>query len=96
MKDTHALSEQEITSRLETLDGWSAEGDSIHRDFEFDDFNGAFGFMTRVALIVECMDHHPDWTNSYNTVGISLTTHEVSGVSEKDFELAEKIGELTS
>lgn len=62
--------------------------DAIHKEFLFKDFNQAFGFMTRVALKAEKMDHHPEWFNVYNKVQITLSTHDCSGLSENDVQLA--------
>ncbi|MBL8531502.1 MAG: 4a-hydroxytetrahydrobiopterin dehydratase [Hyphomonadaceae bacterium] len=75
---------------LARLDGWhAAEGrDAITKEFRFRDFNGAFAFMTRVALYAERHDHHPEWTNVYNRVEACLTTHDAGGVSDKDVALA--------
>ena len=70
--------------------------DAITRDFKFADFNEAFGFMTRVALIAEKMDHHPEWFNVYNRVEITLSTHEAGGLSERDVALASRIDELAA
>src|SRR6478735_2886527 len=75
---------------LKTLPDWrQAEGrDAIARTFRFKDFNTAFGFMTRVALQAEKMDHHPEWFNVYNRVEVTLATHDAGGVTEKDIDLA--------
>ena len=62
--------------------------DVIARKFEFKDFNTAFGFMTRVALLAERMDHHPEWMNVYRTVDVRLTTHDAGGLTEKDIRMA--------
>jgi 4a-hydroxytetrahydrobiopterin dehydratase len=62
--------------------------DAIARNFKFRDFNAAFGFMTRVALLAEKMDHHPEWFNVYNKVDVTLTTHDSGGVTEKDIAMA--------
>ena len=72
------------------LNGWRAvEGrDAITKEFRFKDFNAAFGFMARVALNAEKQDHHPEWTNVYNRVEVTLTTHDASGVTDKDVALA--------
>src|ERR1019366_1870236 len=72
---TAKLSEQEIATELRKLDGWSVANGNLHRVFEFKDFTQAFGFMTRVALAAEKMDHHPDWSNSWNKVTVDLCTH---------------------
>lgn len=72
------------------LDGWSvaAGRDAIAKTFRFADFNAAFGFMSRVALISEKMNHHPEWFNVYNRVDVTLSTHDAGGVTEKDVRLA--------
>jgi len=76
---------------LARLDGWSeAPGrDAISKSYRFKDFSTAFGFMARVALKAEQMDHHPEWFNVYNRVDVILTTHDAGGVTEKDVALAE-------
>lgn len=76
---------------LTNLSGWSdAPGrDAIMKKFTFKDFNQAFGFMTRAALVAEKMDHHPEWFNVYKTVEVTLSTHDAGGVTELDVKLAE-------
>ena len=75
---------------------WSlaAERDAIRREFRFADFNEAWGFMARVALLAEKMDHHPEWSNVWNTVRIELTTHDAGGLSDRDIALAQAINGL--
>ena len=74
---------------------WEEKNNTLYRKFEFKDFSQAFAFMTRVALAAEKMDHHPAWTNVYNTVEISLSTHSAGNiVTEKDRKLAQKIDAL--
>ena len=75
---------------LTELSGWSevAGRDAIARTFTFRDFNEAFGFMARVALVAEKADHHPEWRNVYKTVEVTLATHDAGGVTQKDIELA--------
>ena len=72
-------------------DGWSFENGKLTKYYEFDDFNSAFSFMTMSALYAEKVDHHPEWFNVYNKVKVQLITHNVSGVSYKDAELAKKM-----
>ena len=81
---------------LQELRGWvEVEGrDAIRKTFHFHDFNEAFGFMTRVALIAEKRDHHPEWFNVYRTVEVTLTTHDAGGLSEKDIALALAMDQL--
>lgn len=82
------LSEDEIKRRLSQLEGWRVESDCLKKDFKFDDFKQAFSFMNKVAGEAEKLNHHPDWSNSYNKVSISLTSHGAGGLSDKDFQLA--------
>lgn len=91
-----ALSEAERADALDGLPDWDYdEGrDAVSREFMFDDFNQAFGFMTQVALLAEKADHHPEWSNVYNRVTILLTTHDAGGLSARDIEMAEAIEEL--
>jgi 4a-hydroxytetrahydrobiopterin dehydratase len=72
------------------LDGWSVDAgrDAIVKGFRFKDFNAAFGFMSRVALLAEKLDHHPEWSNVYNRVDVLLTTHDAGGVTERDVKMA--------
>ena len=81
-------------SELQSLPGkWrlAADGKSIHQSYKFKTFAEAFSFMTHVALLADKMDHHPDWSNSYNKVEITLTTHDAGGVTANDLELAKQI-----
>jgi 4a-hydroxytetrahydrobiopterin dehydratase len=81
---------------LARLNGWiyDARADAISHDFKFKDFSEAFGFMTRVALLAQAADHHPEWSNVYNKVTITLSTHDAGGLTEKDMALAEAIDQL--
>ncbi len=81
---------------LAALPGWSwdAERDAITRRFTFQDFNQAFAFMTRVALLAEKADHHPEWSNVWNRVDILLTTHDAGGLSTRDIQMAQAIDAL--
>jgi 4a-hydroxytetrahydrobiopterin dehydratase len=92
------LDEAERTSALASLPDWTqvSEPDGIRRRFTFVDFVTAFGFMTRVALLAEKADHHPEWSNVYNRVDITLTTHDVGGLSRRDIDLAREIDALLS
>lgn len=86
------LAGAEVEARLGALDGWSRQADgAIAKTFKFKDFVAAFGFMSRVALLAEKANHHPDWSNSYNTVTIALMSHDKNGLTSRDFALAEKI-----
>lgn len=84
------LSPEVRVNALSDLSLWSeVEGrDAIQRTFKFEDFNTAFGFMTRCALKADQMDHHPEWFNVYNRVEVTLTTHDAKGLSERDITLA--------
>ncbi len=86
------LSLKELNKDSETL--WRIEEDKLYREFKFPDFVSAFGFMTKVAILAERANHHPEWSNVYNSVVINLTTHEAGGISKRDFELAQKISKL--
>ena len=88
MSDLRKLNEAEIATRLAELSGWEIKDGKLHREFRFPDFVRAFGFMTSVALRAESMNHHPEWFNVYNRVTIDLQTHDVGGLSARDFELA--------
>jgi 4a-hydroxytetrahydrobiopterin dehydratase len=88
------LSEQQIAMDLRNLNGWSVVNGNLHRVFEFKDFSHAFGFMTQVALTAEKMDHHPDWSNSWNKVTVDLCTHSAGGLTKNDFDLAAKIQQI--
>jgi 4a-hydroxytetrahydrobiopterin dehydratase len=87
------LTETERAAALTTLPAWSLreDGRAITRTFRFTDFAEAFGFMTRVAILAEKADHHPEWFNVYNRVEITLTTHDAGGLSARDVALAEAI-----
>ena len=87
------LSPSERAEILPSLDGWSLveDRDAIRKRFVFDDFNAAFGWMTRVALMAEQMNHHPEWSNVYNRVEITLSTHDAGGLTERDIRLAKFI-----
>ena len=76
------------------LPEWEVKRERIQRKFIFKDFVAAFGFMTKVALLAEKMNHHPEWSNVYSTVTIELTTHDLGGLSNLDFNLAKAINEL--
>lgn len=90
------LSPDAIRAALAELEGWELADDglSIRRVFTFRNFSEAFGFMSRVALAAEKMDHHPDWSNVYRTVDVTLNTHDAGGLTELDFELAKKMNRI--
>ncbi len=90
------LTAKERTALLAKREGWTAneDGTAIHRAFQFADFSEALAFMTRVALLADKADHHPDWSNSYNKVEISLTSHDAGGLTKRDAKLAKAIDGL--
>lgn len=90
------LSDSEVAALLTELPGWTlrADGKAIERSFKFEDFNAAFGFMTRVALYADKHDHHPEWSNVYNRVEITLTTHDAGGLSARDAAMARAIATM--
>jgi 4a-hydroxytetrahydrobiopterin dehydratase len=90
------LTDAERATALAELPKWALRGDglAISRDCKFADFSEAFAFMTRVALLAEKADHHPEWSNVYNRVQITLTTHDASGLSERDVKMARAIDAL--
>lgn len=91
------MTEAEIARAVAELDGWEvSDSGTLHREFEFEDFVQAFGFMARVALLAEKRFHHPDWSNVYNRVVIDLSSHEVNGLSANDFSLAADINRVVA
>ena len=90
------LTSAERAEALSSLSGWSLRSDelAITRDFKFANFGEAWAFMSRVALLAEKMDHHPEWSNVYNRVSITLTTHDAGGLSERDVKMAGVINRL--
>ena len=93
-KSHNKLSAAAVDKKLAVLEQWCLKDDKLYRRFVFADFVEAFGFMSRVALHAESMDHHPEWSNVYNRVEIYLTTHDAGGITERDFELAQRISRL--
>ncbi|HYD09597.1 MAG TPA: 4a-hydroxytetrahydrobiopterin dehydratase [Acidimicrobiales bacterium] len=81
------LSDDEITKRLAALPGWACVEGRLHKELKFRDFNEAFGFMARVALVAEKRDHHPDWSNSWNTVVVGVVNHAAGGVTDACVQL---------
>ena len=96
MAKVRLLSDEEVASRLSELPDWEIQDAKLHRTFVFADFVEAFGFMTRLALLAEKADHHPEWSNVYNRVVVELSTHDCGGISEKDFGLARAADGLVS
>lgn len=88
------LSTQDIESHLRQISGWNIVNGKLRKDFQFDDFNQAFGFMTRAAMHIEKMNHHPEWFNAYNKLTIELTTHDAGGITMNDINLAKILNSL--
>ncbi len=88
------LSESDIDEELKKLSGWNVKDDKLHKEFQFDNFNQAFGFMTRAAMEIEKMNHHPEWFNVYNRITVDLTTHEAGGITNNDVNLARILNSL--
>ncbi|MDH3203480.1 MAG: 4a-hydroxytetrahydrobiopterin dehydratase [Nitrosopumilus sp.] len=88
------LSQEEIDEQLKSLPGWSVVNEKLHKEFLFDSFNQAFGFMTRAAMEIEKMNHHPEWFNVYNKITIELTTHDAGGITGNDINLARILNSL--
>ena len=88
------LTADEIEKRLLNFPDWDYYDDAIHAEFEFDNFKDCFSAMSRIAFECEALNHHPDWSNVYNVLTISLTTHSANGVTEKDFKLAKAIEDI--
>jgi len=94
MTERKKLSDSEIQENLAQLSGWNIENGKLHKNFQFQSFVEAFGFMTKTALAAEAMNHHPEWFNVYNKVTVDLSTHDLGGISTWDFELAKKMEEF--
>ena len=84
----------DIDEKLESLPGWSIVNEKLHKEFQFDSFNQAFGFMTRAAMEIEKMNHHPEWFNVYNRITVDLTTHDAGGITKNDVSLARILNSL--
>lgn len=90
------LTNAEIDDAVATLPGWKRDGDSLLSDWRFANFDVAFGFMTRIAVEAERLDHHPEWSNVYNRVTIRLSTHEAGGITKLDTALAQFISDTAA
>jgi 4a-hydroxytetrahydrobiopterin dehydratase len=90
------ISDEALADFLQDHRGWSMQDGMLHRDLEFSDFNEAFGFMARVALWAEKLNHHPEWSNVWNKVTIDLMTHDIGTLSELDIELATRIDQAAN
>lgn len=88
------LSSESIEHELKNLKGWTIVNNKIHKEFQFGDFNQAFRFMTRAAMHIEKMNHHPEWFNVYNKIIVDLTTHDAGGITQNDINLAKILNSL--
>ena len=88
------LTDFEIARKLESLEDWDFYDNALHTDFEFDNFKDCMSAMNRIAFECEALNHHPEWTNIYNTLDIQLTTHDANGVTLLDFKLASIINQI--
>lgn len=88
------LSQADIEEELRNLPGWKVVNEKLHKEFQFESFNQAFGFMTRAAMEIEKMNHHPEWFNVYNRITIELTTHDAGGITKNDVNLAKILNSL--
>jgi 4a-hydroxytetrahydrobiopterin dehydratase len=94
MGDRRKLTDNEIRQRLPSVPGWEVRNGKLHREWQFESFVTAFGFMTSLALVAESMNHHPEWLNVYNRVVVDLSTHDVGGITALDFKLADAANRL--
>jgi len=88
------LSDEQIQTELQGLEGWSVIDGKLHKEFQFSDFKEAFGFMARASMHIEKMNHHPEWFNVYNKLVVDLMTHDASGITENDTNLAKILNSL--
>ena len=88
------LSDAAVREGMDNLSGWTIRDAKLYREVVLTDFVAAFGFMSRIALLAERANHHPEWFNVYNRVEIWLTTHDAEGISQRDFDLAKEIDAL--
>ena len=88
------MADDEIRKEISSLEGWSVRDGKLHKDFEFSSFNEAFGFMTRAAMEIEKMNHHPEWLNVYNRLSVDLMTHDAGGITQNDVRLARILDSL--
>jgi 4a-hydroxytetrahydrobiopterin dehydratase len=89
------LTEEQIQKELVNLHGWSVANGKLHKDFVFADFIEAFGFMSKAAIHIEKMNHHPEWFNVYNKIKVELVTHDAGGITQNDINLARTLNSLT-
>jgi 4a-hydroxytetrahydrobiopterin dehydratase len=91
MERRERLSDQALEHELKDLAGWAVTGGKLRREYRFPDFIGAWGFMSSAALVIQQMDHHPEWSNVYGTVVVELVTHDAGGITSRDVELARRM-----
>ena len=96
MEDIKKLTEEEIKLNLGKLSGWKIENNKLHKLFKFKTFNQAISFIVGVSMVCEKMNHHPEWSNIYGNVDVKLVTHRVNGLTELDFQLAEKMDKIAT
>jgi 4a-hydroxytetrahydrobiopterin dehydratase len=88
------LSEEALQNALASLPGWTVAGGKLRREYKFPDFPHAFGFMAAAAVVIEAMNHHPEWFNVWNRVNVDLISHDAGGITDRDVKLARKMDEL--
>ncbi len=88
------LSDEQIRKELTSILGWNVTNGKLHKDFVFKDFIDAFGFMTKAAIHIEKMNHHPEWLNVYNRIKVDLVTHDAGGITQNDINLAKILNSL--
>ena len=88
------LSDDQIQESLNDLPGWIKSDNALCKDFQFESFNEAFGFMARASMEIEKMNHHPEWLNVYNKITVKLTTHDAGGITKNDVKLAQILNSL--
>jgi 4a-hydroxytetrahydrobiopterin dehydratase len=91
MERRERLSDQALERELKDLAGWAVAGGKLRREYRFPDFIEAWGFMSSAALVIQQMDHHPEWSNVYGTVVVELVTHDSGGITARDVELARRM-----
>ncbi len=90
------LPEAELRNALDSLEGWCVQAGKLHKEFQFADFNEAFGSMTSCALVAETMNHHPEWLNVYDRVRVDLATHDSGGMTASDTKLASAMNHIAA
>ena len=96
MAEQHKLADNDLKAALGSLPGWRLENGKLRKQYIFADFAHAFGFMATAAVLIEKMNHHPEWSNVYNRVDVHLTTHDAGGVTGHDIELARVLDSISA